>query len=72
MPCGIWLKLDRMRAYKISSEDVMKAIAEQSIIGSPAGAARAGFGARCRNRSSMFSPIKGCYNKTPSSMKTSF
>ncbi len=31
----IWLKLDRMRAYKISSEDVMKAIAEQSIIGSP-------------------------------------
>ncbi|MFO0809321.1 MAG: efflux RND transporter permease subunit [Gemmataceae bacterium] len=31
----IWLKLDRMRAYKLSSEDVMKALAEQSIIGSP-------------------------------------
>ncbi|MBL8822723.1 MAG: efflux RND transporter permease subunit [Planctomycetia bacterium] len=31
----IWLKLDRMRAYKISSEDVMKALAEQSVIGSP-------------------------------------
>lgn len=31
----IWLKLDRLRAYKLSSEDVMKALAEQSIIGSP-------------------------------------
>jgi hydrophobic/amphiphilic exporter-1 (mainly G- bacteria), HAE1 family len=31
----VWLKLDRMRAYKLSSEDVMKALAEQSIIGSP-------------------------------------
>jgi HAE1 family hydrophobic/amphiphilic exporter-1 len=31
----IWLKLDRMRAYKLSSEDVMEALAEQSIIGSP-------------------------------------
>jgi HAE1 family hydrophobic/amphiphilic exporter-1 len=31
----IWLKLDRMRAYKLSSEDVMKALEEQSIIGSP-------------------------------------
>jgi HAE1 family hydrophobic/amphiphilic exporter-1 len=31
----VWLKLDRMRAYKVSSEDVMKALAEQSIIGSP-------------------------------------
>ncbi len=29
----IWLKLDRMRAYKMSSEDVMKALAEQSLIG---------------------------------------
>ncbi|MFO0922811.1 MAG: efflux RND transporter permease subunit [Pirellulales bacterium] len=29
------LNLDRMRAYSISSEDVMKAIAEQSMIGSP-------------------------------------
>jgi len=29
------LNLERMRAYRISSEDVMKAIAEQSMIGSP-------------------------------------
>src|ERR1700730_2942118 len=31
----IWLKPDRLRAYKLSSEDVMKALAEQSVIGSP-------------------------------------
>lgn len=31
----IWLNPDRMRAYKISTEDVMKALAEQSVIGSP-------------------------------------
>lgn len=31
----VWLKLDRMRAYKLSTEDVMKALAEQSVIGSP-------------------------------------
>lgn len=31
----IWLNPDRMRAYKLSSEDVMKAVAEQSVIGSP-------------------------------------
>ena len=31
----IWLKLDRMRAYKLSSADVMKELAEQSVIGSP-------------------------------------
>ena len=31
----VWLNLDRMRAYKVSSEDVMKAVAEQSMIGSP-------------------------------------
>ncbi|AMV30967.1 Efflux pump membrane transporter BepE [Pirellula sp. SH-Sr6A] len=29
------LNLDRMRAYSLSSDDVMKAIAEQSMIGSP-------------------------------------
>ncbi len=29
------LNLDRMRAYKLSAEDVMKAIADQSMIGSP-------------------------------------
>src|SRR3954469_25010803 len=31
----LWLKPDRMRAYKVSTEDVMKALAEQSVIGSP-------------------------------------
>ncbi|MBI1393152.1 MAG: efflux RND transporter permease subunit [Alphaproteobacteria bacterium] len=31
----VWLKPDRMRAYGISSEDVMEALAEQSVIGSP-------------------------------------
>jgi HAE1 family hydrophobic/amphiphilic exporter-1 len=31
----VWLNPDRMRAYKINSDDVMKALAEQSIIGSP-------------------------------------
>jgi HAE1 family hydrophobic/amphiphilic exporter-1 len=31
----VWLKPDRMRAYSISTEDVMKALAEQSVIGSP-------------------------------------
>ncbi len=31
----IWLNPERMRAYDVSVEDVMKALAEQSIIGSP-------------------------------------
>mgnify|MGYP001160559065 CR=1 FL=1 len=31
----IWLKPDRMRAYNVSTEEVMEALAEQSIIGSP-------------------------------------
>ena len=31
----VWLNLDRMRAYNVSSDDVMKAVAEQSMIGSP-------------------------------------
>ena len=31
----VWLNPERMRAYKISTEDVMKAVAEQSVIGSP-------------------------------------
>ncbi len=31
----VWLNPDRLRAYKISTEDVMKALAEQSVIGSP-------------------------------------
>ncbi len=31
----VWLNLERMRAYSVSSEDVMKAVSEQSMIGSP-------------------------------------
>ncbi len=31
----IWLKPDRMQAYKISAEEVMKAMEEQSLIGRP-------------------------------------
>ncbi|MGC8638583.1 MAG: efflux RND transporter permease subunit [Isosphaeraceae bacterium] len=31
----VWLDPDRMRAYNLSSDDIMKAISEQSIIGSP-------------------------------------
>ncbi len=31
----IWLKPDRMRAYNVSTEDVMKALSTQSVIGSP-------------------------------------
>ncbi|PUZ22608.1 hydrophobe/amphiphile efflux-1 family RND transporter [Chitinophaga parva] len=31
----VWLKPDRMRAYNISTDEVMAALSEQSIIGSP-------------------------------------
>ena len=31
----VWLNPERMRAYGISSEDVMEALADQSVIGSP-------------------------------------
>jgi len=31
----IWLKPDRMRAYNVSTEEVMEALEQQSIIGSP-------------------------------------
>ncbi|WP_167272731.1 efflux RND transporter permease subunit [Dyadobacter arcticus] len=31
----VWLNPDRMRAYKISVEDVMEAIGEQSVVGRP-------------------------------------
>ena len=30
-----WLDIDRMRAYSVSADEVMKAVAEQSMIGSP-------------------------------------
>jgi hydrophobic/amphiphilic exporter-1 (mainly G- bacteria), HAE1 family len=31
----VWLDIDRMRAYNLSAADVMKALGEQSMIGSP-------------------------------------
>lgn len=31
----VWLKPDRMRAYNIGTDDVLKAMSEQSVIGSP-------------------------------------
>ncbi|WP_291720875.1 efflux RND transporter permease subunit [Bernardetia sp.] len=31
----VWLKPDRMRAYNISADDVMEALEDQSVIGSP-------------------------------------
>ena len=31
----IWLKPDRMRAYNISAEEIMEALSDQSVIGSP-------------------------------------
>jgi HAE1 family hydrophobic/amphiphilic exporter-1 len=31
----IWLKPDRMRAYNVSTEEVMRALADQSVIGRP-------------------------------------
>ncbi|MCB1225204.1 MAG: efflux RND transporter permease subunit, partial [Verrucomicrobiales bacterium] len=37
----VWLKPDRMRAYNVSTEEVMKALAEQSVIGSPGRIGRA-------------------------------
>ncbi len=37
----VWLNPERMRAYRLSSDDVMKALAEQSVIGSPGRLGRA-------------------------------
>ena len=37
----IWLKPDRMRAYNVSTDEVMEALEEQSIIGSPGRLGRA-------------------------------
>lgn len=31
----VWLKPDRMRAYNVSTDEVMEALSEQSVIGSP-------------------------------------
>lgn len=37
----VWLKPDRMRAYNVSTDEVMEALASQSIIGSPGRLGRA-------------------------------
>ncbi|GAA4493673.1 efflux RND transporter permease subunit [Hymenobacter ginsengisoli] len=37
----IWLRPDRMRAYNISADDVMKSLGDQSVIGSPGRIGRA-------------------------------
>lgn len=37
----VWLKPDRMRAYNVSTDEVMKALSEQSVIGSPGRLGRA-------------------------------
>lgn len=37
----IWLNPDRMRAYNVSADDIMKALADQSVIGSPGRIGRA-------------------------------
>jgi HAE1 family hydrophobic/amphiphilic exporter-1 len=37
----VWLNPDRMRAYNINSDEVMKAMSEQSVIGSPGRLGRA-------------------------------
>ncbi len=37
----IWLKPDRMRAYNVSADEIMEALGEQSVIGSPGRLGRA-------------------------------
>jgi hydrophobic/amphiphilic exporter-1 (mainly G- bacteria), HAE1 family len=37
----VWLDIDRMRAYDVSTEEIMKTIGDQSIIGSPGRLGRA-------------------------------
>lgn len=57
----IWLNPDRMRAYKVSIDDVMKAIGEQSIIGRPG---RLGQSSGIASQSKEYVLIyKGRYNK---------
>ncbi len=57
----IMLDIDRLRAYSLSSEDVMKALAEQSIIGSPGRLGQA-TGIRSQSREYVLMWI-GRYNK---------
>ena len=57
----VWLKPDRMRAYNVSSEEVMEALNEQSIIGSPGRIGR-GDGKRSQSLEYVLS-YKGRYNE---------
>jgi HAE1 family hydrophobic/amphiphilic exporter-1 len=57
----VWLKPDRMRAYNISTEEVMKAMEEQSMIGRPG---RLGQASGKKAQSLEFTlSYKGRYNK---------
>ena len=57
----IWLNPDRMRAYNVSSEEVMEAIDEQSVIGSPG---RLGISSGLAAQSKEYTLIySGRYNK---------
>jgi HAE1 family hydrophobic/amphiphilic exporter-1 len=57
----VWLKPDRMRAYNVSTEEVMKALADQSIIGSPGRIGQA-TGKRSQSLEYVLT-YKGRYNK---------
>lgn len=63
----LWLNPDRMRAYNVSTEEVMKAIDEQSVIGPGALVRRP---ARHRKRWSTCSPTSAATTR-PSSTRTS-
>jgi HAE1 family hydrophobic/amphiphilic exporter-1 len=58
----VWLNPDRMRAYKLSTEEVMKALAEQSVIGSPGRLGQA-TGKTSQSKEYVLTYI-GRYNKT--------
>jgi HAE1 family hydrophobic/amphiphilic exporter-1 len=57
----VWLNPDRLRAYKISTDEVMKALAEQSVIGSPGRLGQA-TGMKSQSREYVLTYI-GRYNK---------
>lgn len=57
----IWLNPDRMRAYEISAEEVMEALAEQSIVGRPGRLGRSS-GIKAQSLEYVLT-YKGRYNK---------
>ena len=65
----VWLNIDRLRAYKLSSEDVMKALAETSVIGSPG---RLGQATGITSQSREYVLMWPGASTNRSSMKTSF